>query len=58
MLSEIVLAKGKLNATVYREMLHGELLPFMTETEDKRHFFKRKPLQKRWFQDFAIELLT
>lgn len=45
-------------ATGYREMLHGELLPFMTETEDKRHFFKRRPLQKRWLQDFAIELLT
>lgn len=58
MLSEIVFAKSQLNATGYQEILHSKLLPFMIETEDKKYFFKRKPLQKRWFRDFAIELLT
>lgn len=30
-LNEIIFVKDKLNAVGYQEMLHGELLPFITE---------------------------
>lgn len=41
MLSEIVFVKNKLNAVKYQEMLHGELLFFVTEIEDKKTIFQR-----------------
>lgn len=32
-LNKIVFIKGKLNAVGYQDMLHGELLPLITEIE-------------------------
>lgn len=37
--SEIIFAKGELNATRYQDMWHGKLLPFITETADKTTTF-------------------
>lgn len=38
MVSEIVFVKDRLNAMGRQKMLHGELLPFVMETGDKREF--------------------
>lgn len=35
-LNETLFVKGKLNAVGYQEMLHGELLPLITEIEDEK----------------------
>ena len=64
MLSEIVFIKGKLNTIGYQEMLHGELLPFITEIEEKKRIFQRDNASvrtiattKKWFQDFGIGII-
>lgn len=40
MSSEIVFVKGKLNAGEYQEMLHDELLPFITKIGDQKTIFQ------------------
>lgn len=62
MSSEIVFIKGKLNAVEYRELLHDELLPFITEIGDQKTIFHEDnaPIHtaaiiETWFQDFGIE---
>lgn len=62
MSSEIVFVKGKLNAVEYQEMLHDELLPFITEIGDQKTIFQEDnaPIHtaaiiETSFQDFGIE---
>lgn len=62
MSSEIVFIKGKLNAAEYQELLHDELLPFITEIGDQKTIFHEDnaPIHtaaiiETWFQDFGIE---
>lgn len=51
MLSETVFVKNKLNAVKYQEMLHGELLFFVTEIEDKKTIFQWKWILQRFFNE-------
>lgn len=62
--SEIAFIEGRINAMDYQEMLHDNLLPFITLTEDDKVIFQQDnaPIHtaastKKWFEDFGIELL-
>lgn len=60
MLSDIVFIKNKLSSIEYQEMLHGKLLPLITEIEDKKTIFHEKNALIRTAittKNFKIELL-